>query len=103
MLSEILPLVEFHPETDIPEQEIERLLRAPPKTDSEKMDPFVDTMIHEDVSDVLPLTLDRDALRALDPTTVLIARWPRPLKTRYYRNLLPELQITICSECFQVI
>lgn len=78
------------------------MLRAPPKTNSGTLDPFVDTMVHEDVSDVLPMTLDRDALRAIDPTTVLIAHWPTPLKTKFYRNLLPELQITICPECFQV-
>lgn len=101
--TEILPLVEFMPEADIPEQEVERLLMAPPKPDSMAIDPFVDTIVNEDVTDVLPLTLDRDALRALDPASVLIARWPPPLKTKYLRNLLPELQISICPECLQVI
>lgn len=76
---------------------------APPKPDSMAIDPFVDTIVNEDVTDVLPLTLDRDALRALDPASVLIARWPPPLKTKYLRNLLPELQISICPECLQVI
>lgn len=100
--TEILPLVEFVPESDIPEQEVERLLMAPPKPDTMAIDPFVDTIVNEDVIDVLPLTLDRDALRALDPASVLIARWPPPLKTKYLRNLLPELQISICPECLQV-
>lgn len=100
--SEILPLVEFSPEDDIPEQEVERLLLAPPKSNMETIDPFVDTMINEEVSDILPLTLDRDALRALDPTTILIAKWPTPLKTKYYRNLMPEWQISMCPECLQV-
>lgn len=90
------------PEADIPEQEVERLLMAPPKSDSMAIDPFVDTIVNEDVIDVLPLTLDRDALRALDPASILIARWPPPLKTKYLRNLLPELQISICPECLQV-
>lgn len=94
--------MEFSPEEDIPEQEVERLLLAPPKANVETLDPFVDTMINEEVSDILPLTLDRDALRALDPTTILIAKWPRPLKTRYYRNLMPEWQISMCPECLQV-
>lgn len=101
--AEILPLVEFSPEDDIPDEEVERLLLAPPKTNTESLDPFVDTMINEEVSDILPLTLDRDALRALDPTTILIAKWPSPLKTRYYRNLMPEWQISMCSECLQVM
>lgn len=100
--TEILPLVEFSPEDDIPEAEVERLLMAPPKISSTSYDPFVDTMINEEVSDMLPLTLDRDALRNIDPTTILIAKWPRPLKTRYYRNLMPEWQISMCPECLQV-
>lgn len=100
--TEILPLVEFTPEDDIPEQEVERLLLAPPKSNMEQIDPFVDTMINEEVSDILPLTLDRDALRALEPTTILIAKWPPPLKVRYYRNLMPEWQISMCPECLQV-
>lgn len=99
---EILPLVEFFPEDDIPEPEVERLLLAPPKSNMEQIDPFVDTMINEEVSDIFPLTLDRDALRALDPTTILIAKWPAPLKTKYYRNLMPEWQISMCPECLQV-
>lgn len=95
-------MVEFTPEDDIPEQEVERLLLAPPKSNMEQIDPFVDTMINEDISDILPLTLDRDALRALEPTTILIAKWPAPLKVRYYRNLMPEWQISMCPECLQV-
>lgn len=95
-------MVEFTPEEDIPDQEVERLLLAPPKSNMESIDPFVDTMINEDVSDILPLTLDRDALRALEPTTILIAKWPPPLKVRYYRNLMPEWQISMCPECLQV-
>lgn len=101
--TEILPLVEFYPESDINESEVERLLMAPPKPNMGHSDPFADTMIHEDITDALPLTLDRDALRAVDPITVLIVKWPKPLKTKYYRNLLPELQISICPECLQVI
>lgn len=102
LLAEILPLVEFHPEPGISEQETERLLMAPPKSDTLSTDPFVDTMVHEEIGTTLPLTLDRDALRAIDPMTVLIAHWPPPLTTKYYRNLLPELQISICPECLQV-
>lgn len=100
--TEILPLVEFFPDSDIPDHEVERLLMAPPKPDSTTIDPFVDTIVNEEASDILPLCLDRNGLRAMEPTTVLIARWPPPLKTKYYRNLLPELQISICPECLQV-
>lgn len=100
---EILPLVEFSPETDIDDAEAERLVMAPPKSNAVHLDPFTDTMVHEDLPDILPMTLDRDSLRAIDPTTVLVAKWPPPLRTKYYRNLLPELQISICPECLMVI
>lgn len=101
-LVEILPLVEFYPETDISGAEAERLLMAPPKANELHSDPFTDTMVHEDVADAMPMTLDRDSLRAVDPNAVLIVKWPKPLRTKYYRNLLPDLQITVCPECFQV-
>lgn len=101
-ITEIVPLVEFSPEEDIPEQEVERLLMAPPKSNAETFDPFVDTMVNEEVSDMLPFILDRDGLRALDPTTVFIAKPSLPLKTKYYRNLMSELQISMCPECHQV-
>ncbi|XP_050096761.1 intraflagellar transport protein 122 homolog [Anopheles aquasalis] len=97
---EILPLAEFTPERGISEQEAERLLLAPPKTDAS--DGQRDQFIQEDIIDTFPSTLDRDALRAIDPREVIIVRGPAPLPTRYYRNLLPELQITVCSECNQV-
>lgn len=95
---EILPLAEFIPQVGIDSQEVERLLRAPPKV--EHHDNYTDTMVNEDLGE-LPTVVDRTILRAIDPRTVIIVRWPPPLKTRYYRNLLPELQITVCSECNQ--
>lgn len=79
------------------------MLMAPPKSNAVHLDPFTDTMVHEDLPDILPMTLDRDSLRAIDPTTVLVVKWPSPLRTKYYRNLLPELQISICPECLMVI
>jgi intraflagellar transport protein 122 len=50
---------------------------------------------------LLPTSLDRDGLRAVDPRSVILVKWPPPLKTKFYRNLLPELQISICPECMQ--
>uniref|UniRef100_A0A336MIF6 Intraflagellar transport protein 122 homolog n=1 Tax=Culicoides sonorensis TaxID=179676 RepID=A0A336MIF6_CULSO len=97
---EILPLAEFIPEQNITDQEAERLLMAPPKQFSEHHDTFADTMVNEDIGD-LPTVVDKDMLRAIDPRSVLIVKWPPPLRTKYYRNLLPELQITVCPECRQ--
>lgn len=101
-LTEILPLVEFKPDDGIDAAEAERLLLAPPKSNATHPDPFTDTMVHEETPDLMPMNLDRDSLRAMDPAAVLIAKWLQPLPTRYYRNLLPDLQVSICPECLQV-
>lgn len=100
---EILPLVEFVPEEHIPETEVERLLMAPPKSNELHPDAFTDIMVHEELNmeQMMEAVLDRDALRSIDPRSVIMAKWPRPFKTRYYRNLLPDLHIVICPECFQ--
>jgi len=63
---------------------------------------YLTDLYDKDIMDALPLTLDREALRAIDPRSVIIVKWPQPLRTKYYRNLLPDLQISICPECCQV-
>ncbi|XP_067643813.1 intraflagellar transport protein 122 homolog isoform X2 [Eurosta solidaginis] len=94
---EILPLVQFHPEVDINDTEAERLLLAPPKP-AQEGDPF-----NEDVASALPLSLDRNGLRAIDPSHILIVkRRENNLKNIYYRNILPDLQVTFCPECLLV-
>jgi len=98
---EILPLAEFYPESDISSEEAERLLMVPPKPNDDAVDPFTETIVQDEIGDLLPLTLNRESLRAIDPRNVILMKWPRPIGTKYYRNLLPELQVTICPECIQ--
>ncbi|KAL9910885.1 intraflagellar transport protein 122 homolog [Glossina fuscipes fuscipes] len=95
---EILTLVQFYPEIDISDTEAERLLLAPPKA-SEDQDQF-----NEDVASALPLSLDRNALRAIDPNHVLVLKRRNKPSSKfvYYRNILPDLQITYCPECLLV-
>lgn len=90
-------MVEFSPEMDINDLEAERLISAPPKMNGDT-DPF-----NEDNAGSLALTLDRESLRSIDPDTVLIIKHKdMNLRNRYFRNLLPELQITFCPECMLV-
>ena len=49
-----------------------------------------------------PVLVNRSTLQAMDPSMVIMCRWPPPLSYQYYRNLLPELQITVCSSCNKV-
>lgn len=105
--------MQFDTEADIEPAEAERLLLTPPKsttanghhTSGSDNTANIDTMVHDADASITDLLLsqplDRSALRAIEPAAVLVARWPPPLRTRFYRNLLPELQITICPECWQ--
>lgn len=115
---EILPLVQFYPEMDITDGEAERLLLAPPKT-NEDQDPFnevgikwslsvisliIHPILYKDTASALPLSLDRNTLRSIDPNHVLILKRRSKAKSKFlfYRNILPDLQITYCPECLLV-
>lgn len=50
-----------------------------------------------------PVLVSRRVLQNMDPTSVIIQKWPLPFKTRYFKNLLPDLQIISCKSCFKVI
>jgi intraflagellar transport protein 122 len=49
-----------------------------------------------------PVVVNRATLQAMEPSVVLICRWPPPLRYQFYRNLLPDLQIIICNSCNKV-
>lgn len=73
------------------------MLLAPAKH-AEDSDPF-----NEDVASALPLSLDRNGLRAIDPNHVLILkRRGKNVRNVYYRNILPDLQVTYCPQCLLV-
>ncbi|KAK9891411.1 hypothetical protein WA026_014648 [Henosepilachna vigintioctopunctata] len=119
---EILPLVEFVLEEGISDLEAVRLIDTPPKSEkrteivegaaetlnldqspNEEEDPFTSRVADFEKGDghFMPITLDRKGLISMDSLSVLIAKWDPPLKYRYYRNLLPDLQITMCYSCFK--
>ena len=49
-----------------------------------------------------PMTVNRVTLQTMEPNAVLICRWPPPLRYQFYRNLMPDVQITLCNFCFKV-
>lgn len=49
-----------------------------------------------------PVILDRAYLRTLEPTETIVCKWPAPLRYKFYRNLIPEMNISQCQTCFQV-
>ena len=50
-----------------------------------------------------PVTVNRSTLKSLDPNEVLISQRPKPLRYRYYRNIIPDLPIVICHSCHKVM
>ncbi|XP_065214169.1 intraflagellar transport protein 122 homolog [Planococcus citri] len=125
---DFLPLIEFQLEDGISDEEAIELLRS---TSSESMtkqsttssqsdgnfqalfiddssqnstDPFTATLINLEAENdrFNPVIVNRDTLLSMDINLVLICRWPKPLRYRYYRNLVPELQIIACSSCFKI-
>lgn len=49
------------------------------------------------------VVLSKQELRSLDPTEVIICKWPAPLRYKFYKNLMPEIMsISTCHKCFKV-
>ncbi|XP_057655488.1 intraflagellar transport protein 122 homolog isoform X2 [Diorhabda carinulata] len=118
---ELLPLVEFHLEENISDQEALRLIETPVEVKKEENwkenisetqqtlqlevppeeepDPFTTKVTKSD--EFKPITVGRKTLLSLDSSSILICMWPPPLRHTYFRNLLPELHITMCNFCFK--
>lgn len=124
--TEVLPLVEFILEDDITDEEAVRLIETPPSStvnnngdwvssenenfqtlqldDNSSVDPFTAKLINfeGDGEEFVPVVVNRATLLALDPSGILICKRPKPLRYRFYRNVIPDLPITICYSCHKV-
>lgn len=67
-------------------------------------DPFTERMatFQETDLDYKPITVDARLLSTINPSDILVVKWPQPLKIRFYRNLMPDIQISLCQHCFRV-
>ncbi|XP_034813220.2 intraflagellar transport protein 122 homolog isoform X12 [Pan paniscus] len=66
-------------------------------------DPFTAKLSFEQGgSEFVPVVVSRLVLRSMSRRDVLIKRWPPPLRWQYFRSLLPDASITMCSSCFQM-
>ncbi|XP_046387710.1 intraflagellar transport protein 122 homolog [Ischnura elegans] len=48
-----------------------------------------------------PIVMTKEDLLELDPSEVLIRRWPKPLKFQFYRNVMPTFAVRQCNSCFR--
>lgn len=51
-----------------------------------------------------PIIIGRETLRTLEPTEVIVCKWPQPMRYTFYKNLLPDAAagVTQCYGCFKV-
>ncbi|XP_054721497.1 LOW QUALITY PROTEIN: intraflagellar transport protein 122 homolog [Uloborus diversus] len=118
---EILPVVEFFLEDGITDEEAYKLLSKTPRAHMEQNmkvggpdiqcmkldeDPFTFSEREDDIfsydtaaNEQRTLSLNRQDLIHTNFSEVVICKWPPPLRTQYYKNVLPSVQITRCPSC----
>lgn len=117
---EVLPLVEFFLEPGISAAEADKLIAADSDAgaagagsgadvlsmgggSSGASDPFIEMlMAPTEEGAFTPLVVDRQVLRAMPPHEVMVQVLPPPLRSRYYRNVMPETGVTQCESCQRV-
>ncbi|XP_023209528.1 intraflagellar transport protein 122 homolog [Centruroides sculpturatus] len=124
---DILPLVEFILEEGISDEEAMRLLEMEPQSSFEQpqnftgvdagsyqalrfddnlendseADPFTARLMsfEEGGLDFVPVIVSRSVLQSMNRTDVIVCKWPLPRHYQYFRNLMPDVQITQCESC----
>lgn len=115
---EILPLVEFRLEEGISDREAIMLIEssATPSADkirtgdilnmedSNNEDPFGQKLFSfQQEGDIFEaVVVNRSALQSMQPGEVVVAKWPPPLRYRYFRNLLPDMSVIKCDTCHRM-
>jgi len=64
-------------------------------------DPFTKAMLdYEPTGRFTPPQTTRDMLLSMEPTDVFVVQWGTPARpTEYYRNMIPDVPITLCHSC----
>lgn len=59
-------------------------------------------LLQQGGSEFVPVRVSRSTLQAMNSREVMVKKWPPPLKYQYYRSLLPDVSITLCTSCNRV-
>ncbi|EGD82626.1 hypothetical protein PTSG_11988 [Salpingoeca rosetta] len=122
---DVLPLVEFSPDVDISDAEALQLIQddstlgskrgsgstvtsggaqvmSMDDDEDEEEDPFVQSLarFESGSSSYEIVRVDREMLKKMPSNEVFVQRWGAPLQHRYYRNVLADIEVTMCSSCF---
>ncbi|XP_014675394.1 PREDICTED: intraflagellar transport protein 122 homolog [Priapulus caudatus] len=67
----------------------------------QREDPFTQKLLtfEQAGSEYHPIIVGRDILRAMERSDVIVCRWSKPLRSTYYRNMIPDISITKCPSC----
>ena len=115
----MLPLVEFYPEDDIPDDEAKKLIeREPPLGRIKRTEANVQTLQLDNSetfeNDLFGVALDqyeqearqgvlkvnREVLLSLKKTEVFARNWESPsVKTQYFKLMVPEIPVVLCPSC----
>jgi len=49
-----------------------------------------------------PVVIGRSTLKKLDRTTVFVRKWAPPLTFQYFRNIIPDISVTMCKSCYKL-
>jgi hypothetical protein len=73
--------------------------------DDNNVDPFTKNLMsyREGNEEFRPVVVNRAALHQIKQSDIIIVDYPYPLIKKYYRNLMPDIQITKCHFCFKVL
>ena len=69
--------------------------------ESSSSDPFGQKLFsfQQDGDIFEPVVVGRSALATMQPGEVIVAKWNKPLRYQYFRNLLPDMSVTKCETC----
>ncbi|VDN38190.1 unnamed protein product [Cylicostephanus goldi] len=95
---EILPLIEFFIDDDIPTEEAVSLVESEPPLSDSNFNPFQNVAKKSG-----EIHLNRDDLTRLEKGQVIILHWPEPLETKFLFNQMPSISVSKCPSCNKVI
>lgn len=96
IISEVLPLIEFKIEDGLSDEEAINCINAEPPVDADQINPF------RTVNKNSVLKLRKDQLLSMDKNQIFISKFSPPLKTRYYYNMIAEINFSKCFACNKV-
>lgn len=51
----------------------------------------------------VPVVCGREVLESLHRMEVIIKKWGPPIGNQYFKSVMPEISVTVCSSCNKVM